>query len=56
MRLNARLSGLFLAIESGDSAPTAQEAADSEALGKALEKRLADWEALKKEAAGSGLR
>ena len=56
VRLNARLSGLFLAIESGDSAPTAQEAADSEALGKALEKRLADWEALKKEAAGSGLR
>ena len=56
VRLNARLSGLLLAVESGDSAPTAQEIADSEALGKAVEKRLADWEALKKEAAGSGLR
>jgi hypothetical protein len=54
-RLSARLSGLLLAIESGDSAPTAQEVADSEALGQALEKRLADWNALKKEAAGSGL-
>ena len=55
-RLSARLSGLLLAIESGDSAPTAQEVTDSEELGKALEKRLADWNALRKEAEGSGLR
>ena len=55
-RLNARLSGLLLTIESGDSAPTTQAVADSEQLGRALERRLADWNALRKEAEGSGLR
>src|SRR6266545_173892 len=55
-RLSARLSSLFSAVESGDAQPTAQAAALSEELRRALEKRLADWNALKREAAGSGLR
>jgi hypothetical protein len=54
--LNARLASLLLAVESGDSAPTAQALALSDELRQALEKRLAEWNALKKEVSGSGLR
>jgi photosystem II stability/assembly factor-like uncharacterized protein len=55
-RLNARLASLLLAVESGDSAPTAQALALSDELRQALEKRLAEWNVLKKEVSGSGLR
>jgi hypothetical protein len=37
-RLSARLSGLFLAIESGDAAPSAQAVAEFEDIHATLEK------------------
>jgi hypothetical protein len=43
VRLSARLSSLFSAVESGDAAPTAQAVAESEELKKLVDRRIADW-------------
>ncbi len=43
-RLGARLASAFLAIESADAAPTAEAAATSEELTKALARQLERWE------------
>jgi hypothetical protein len=42
-RISARFAGLFGALSSGDAAPTGQAVAESEQLGKDLEKSLAQW-------------
>jgi hypothetical protein len=47
VRLSARLSSLFSAVESGDAAPTAQAVAESEELKKLVDRRIADWNAIR---------
>jgi hypothetical protein len=46
-RLSGRFSGLFSALSSGDAAPTAQALAESEELRGALDKRVAEWNAIR---------